>query len=115
MVRQKHSRGWDINSMKVQGLALSLKSFGVPQPTMLGHSSEEDKLLHLASTKMKTQSLVNLFVLKTICSTPKNTALADVLGDIQSCSLFFFFLEELILLFILNLIPVYFRKKLFTH
>ena len=74
MVRQKHSRGWDINSMKVQGLALSLKSFGVPQPTMLGHSSEEDKLLHLASTKMETQSLVNLFVLKTICSTPKNTA-----------------------------------------
>lgn len=80
--------------MKVQGLALSLKSFGVPQPTMLGHSSEEDKLLHLASTKMETQSLVNLFVLKTICSTPRNTALADVLGDIQSCSFFFFFFRR---------------------
>lgn len=105
MARQKHSRGWDINPMKVQGLALSLKSSGVQQPTMLGLPSEEDRLLPLASTKMETQSLVDLFVLKTICSTPRNTALADILGDIQGCS-FFFFLEELTLLFILNLIPV---------
>lgn len=90
MVRQKHSRGWDINSMKVQGLALSLKSFGVQQPTVLGHPFEEHKLLHLASTEMETQSLVDLFVLKTICSTPRNAALANILGDIQSCSFFSF-------------------------
>lgn len=75
---------------------------------MLGHPSEEDKLLPLASTKMETQSLVDLFVLKTICSNPRNTALADILGDTQGCSFFFFFFfsEELTLLFILNLIPV---------